>query len=259
MAGYAASGLAPTEAEVAQSPPGPALARHVLGYFRCDGGSDASPLTVRTLPDGCVDLTIDFSGPRPRAFVSGPRTRAGVYRHRGAVHLVGAQFLPGGARPLLDVDALTEAWVPLDELLGRPGAALAEQIAEAPSPAARIATLERFLVARLAERPPDSRVAGAVSRLVESEGALPVARLSRESGASERNLVRLFREWVGLSPKRLGRIIRFQFLLKRIAVGATIDWATLALDAGYADQSHLVREFADFAGLSPTHFLRRSR
>jgi methylphosphotriester-DNA--protein-cysteine methyltransferase len=69
----------------------------------------------------------------------------------------------------------------------------------------------------------------------------------------------LFREQIGMPPKLYCRLQRFQNMLKQIASGSSVDWAQLALAAGYCDQAHLVHEFRDFSGLSPTAYLGERR
>jgi AraC-like DNA-binding protein len=64
----------------------------------------------------------------------------------------------------------------------------------------------------------------------------------------------LFHSQVGLTPKLFGRVQRFQWLLDRINRGANVDWARVALDAGYFDQSHMIRDFRAFTGVSPVRY-----
>ena len=67
---------------------------------------------------------------------------------------------------------------------------------------------------------------------------------------------RLTRRWVGLTPKRLLRIARFQTLLGGLAPAEPVRWAATASEAGYTDQAHLVREVGELAGCSPGKLLR---
>lgn len=64
-------------------------------------------------------------------------------------------------------------------------------------------------------------------------------------------MTRVFHERVGLSPKRYCRIARFQSALRFAGTGPAVDWARVAVEAGYADQSHLIAEFREFSGLTP--------
>src|SRR5262249_14315437 len=150
--------------------------------------------------------------------------------------LVGVQLLPGVAHLLAPLDL----------------AALAAELKGLPSLEARLDRLDRVLADALGDRVIDPRVEQALARLAAAGGAVSVGELSRAAGASPRNLQRLMTKWVGLGPKQLARILRFQGVLDRVERGERFDWAALAADLGYADQAHLVREVAAFAGLSPT-------
>ena len=79
----------------------------------------------------------------------------------------------------------------------------------------------------------------------------PPPALARSVAASPRNLTRLFHAWVGTSPKLFCRTVRFQSVLRHLGGGNKPDWAALAAELGYADQSHLIRDFSDFAQVSP--------
>jgi len=90
----------------------------------------------------------------------------------------------------------------------------------------------------------------------ERRPQIPMVReLAHEAGLSRRRFAPVFREQIGLTPKLYCRLQRFQTVLKQIAVGAPVDWAQLALAAGYCDQAHLAHEFRDFSGLSPSAYL----
>ncbi len=87
-----------------------------------------------------------------------------------------------------------------------------------------------------------------------------IADVVEEVGYSQRHVLGLFRRWVGLPPKQYGRIRRFQQVLGSAANGDGApppdpDWADIAADHGYYDQSHLIRDFQQFAGMSPGAYL----
>ena len=79
-----------------------------------------------------------------------------------------------------------------------------------------------------------------------------MSAIARRLGCSPRQLERLFAAGVGLSPKELSRIARFQSLLRLAGREPAASWADLAVRGGYADQAHLVREFKAFSGATPT-------
>ncbi len=227
----------------------PALRRVVSQFFTIDHDGDRTR-KVETFPDGCVDIIADLD--RGRLFISGPAPTPATYEARGEHHLLGARLKPGVARPLFKVPIreLTPGWQPLDQIVDPPLAReLEERIATAPDVRAQIAILESFL--RAADDETDPRIDRALQAIVSSAGSISISDLARESGASERNLGRLFAEWVGLHPKQFATIVRFQRVLQRLREQPAIDWATVATELGYSDQPHLIREVRRFAGATP--------
>ena len=85
---------------------------------------------------------------------------------------------------------------------------------------------------------------------------MPIGRLADEVGWSHRHLIARFRRQVGLRPKMVARLVRFDGLCRRLdQAGGRPDWGRVAAEAGYADQAHLARDFRQFTGTTPTQFL----
>jgi AraC-like DNA-binding protein len=74
------------------------------------------------------------------------------------------------------------------------------------------------------------------------------------SGYSHRRFIELFRDAVGLTPKRYGRVLRFRRALERVAGGRAPSWVDVALGAGYTDQPHFNRDFREFTGITPARY-----
>src|SRR5262249_22307863 len=124
---------------------------------------------------------------------------------------------------------------------------------------ARFALLESAVAERLADaRPVSEGVAWAWHQLERSAGNVAVSTLAAKLGCSRKHLIARFRDQVGLPPKLLGRILRFQRVLRRIeAAPALPRWVDVAADCGDFDQAHLIREFRGFSGSTPSDFLAR--
>lgn len=240
--------------------PQPALERWVSRIWTMHGGE--APGVIRSLPDGCIDLIVDFTTPgKASAFVAGLQSKAGESFYESSVRAVAVRLRPGAALALLDtpVDALTDGHGALESLLGRGVRDLEEQISAATSQRERILALEAFLVSRFARARMDARVERALTILGHTAGAVTVGELSGHVGTSPRTLDRLFYQWVGTSPKRFARIVRFQQALAQGEAFPMRSWARIAAELGFSDQAHLTRDFVHLTGVSPSRLLRRAR
>jgi AraC-like DNA-binding protein len=192
------------------------------------------------------------------AFVTGVATRPHSWTLPPATRLFGVRFVPGAALPLIAAplgDLERDSWQPLDDLLGKAARELALRLAETARHDERLHLVDAFLLRRLADAPIDTRILRAVDAIKRSAGTVAMGELGKTSGASPRNLARLFHEWIGLNPKRFARIVRFQSLLKRIDGLANPDWSALAIELGFFDQAHMIHDFSELAGLTPLEYL----
>jgi len=166
---------------------------------------------------------------------------------------------PPGAYTLFGVPMheLANRVIELEDVLGAAGRRLTERIGEAGGWAERFAVLDAFLAERLRSGPtPSTQVVRAWERLQDRPGT-DIRSLAEEVGWSRKHLIASFREQIGLGPKRVARLLRFRRAV-RILDGTTApDWTDLAYRCGYCDQSHMIREFREFAGAAPREFLRR--
>jgi AraC-like DNA-binding protein len=245
-------------------------------------GAGARPLQ-RILPDGCVELIFHFherfhaisttgaSMQQPACFVVGMLTSPFVIAPAAHVDTMAVRFRPGGAYPFFrgPLTALTDRAAGLDDLWGGQTAhriwqqladtstARGGNAAKAAGAAARIDSISRVLLQRLAMVEPDRATASAVADLVGTSGRASIDRVAARAGMTTRHLQRRFAERVGVSPKLLARILRFQRTLLQRAAAARPrpDWVRVAVECGYTDQSHLIRDYAAFAGETPATLL----
>ncbi len=171
-------------------------------------------------------------------------------------------FLPlPSLRRLIGVpmDELADRVVTLDALLGRDARILGDALCDARDHGARIALLDRALGSRLSSSPGLDRRQSRALDLLRARPEWDIARIADEIGWSRKHLANRVRDAIGVGPRAFRRLLRFQTLVGLIgAEGRGPDWAGLAHDAGYCDQSHMIREFGEFSGLSPTAYLARS-
>ena len=156
--------------------------------------------------------------------------------------------------PLSELEGQT---VTLHDAFGSSATQLVDELHDAPDWDSRFDVIERFLLARAETGPrPTPAVSRALERLWKTNGRERVDSLAAELGCSRRYLHARFREQVGLAPKTVARLIRFGAVRRRIERAPT-SWADIAYECGYADQSHLNRDFRELAGTTPTDFVTR--
>ena len=195
------------------------------------------------------------------SFIAGMYSTYAISENTGASHCLQFNLTPIGARRIFGIPmhALSERIVDFADVMGRDGERLETQIAEAADWETRFDLLDRFLVQRIGQSEP---ISGAVShawkRLRDSGGTIAVSALADEVGWSRKHLASRFSADVGLAPKTIARLFRFRPVVDRAADDRASCWSDAALDAGYFDQAHLIRDFRQFAGMTPVEF-RRSR
>jgi AraC-like DNA-binding protein len=201
------------------------------------------------------------SAHRPPAFVMGAHGSSTVVEGDCAPSYLEVLLAPLGAYTLLGlpINQLSGQIVDLVDVLGPAGRRLGEQLREAPSWRRRFALLDQFLLRRLERGPrPAPEVGWAWERLVATAGAVPIGRIAAEVGWSHKHLIARFRQQVGLRPKTAARLVRFDRVLGRLDTTRPLDWGQVAREAGYADQAHLIRDFHQFTGATPTQFQART-
>ncbi|MEO8461417.1 MAG: helix-turn-helix domain-containing protein [Dokdonella sp.] len=176
--------------------------------------------------------------------------------------LLGVAFSATGAAALLpqSQSALANRTGSFADLFGVGALALRERLLETPDAVRRLAVVEQWLLdICVSGRHVHPLVDWAVRRIAASGGHVRTAQLASDAGISRKHLAGLFRDKVGLTPKSIARIHRFQRALDAVQVNRTVDWSELADRCGYYDQSHLIHDFQQFAGMSPGEFARQAQ
>jgi AraC-like DNA-binding protein len=245
----------------------------LTGYVRNYTGyteMSAAPLCRREVPSADVTMILSplseltlrgTSAPaRHTSFVAALHDRHALVEHGGFQEGVEVRLTPLGAHALfgLPMHELTNRVIELDELLGREADALVGRMWERPSWEQRFAFLDAAIAARAARaREHSPGVAWAWQRLRATHGRAGVRALADELGWSHRRLIARFREQVGMPPKTVGRLLRFDRVAQLLRHVEAPRLAEVAYECGYYDQSHLNRDFRDFAGTTPGEYLAR--
>jgi AraC-like DNA-binding protein len=244
--------------------PGPPLASHVAYMWALRDVPVHSH--ERIVPSGTLELVVNLHEDALRiydpsaqawrrysgAVVSGAYRRFFVIDTRDHASIIGVHFAPGGALPYLDVPPgeLADRHIDLEMLWGRSAVVLRERLCAAATAADRFAVLEDALLSRMQRsRPGHPAVPVALGRLAQP--AVTVSEVAAGVQLSRRRFVEVFTAEVGMTPKRLSRVLRFQRATALARRARTPDWGELAAACGYFDQSHLVHDVTEFTGTSP--------
>jgi AraC-like DNA-binding protein len=243
--------------ELARPPVAPALRSLVQAHWAVTWHlppGDVRRTEVLTHP--AMHLVCEPDG----VLVYGVQRRLFVRTLTGAGFAVGARLRPGGFGELVDVPVqeLTDRRVPVTEVFGAAGAELERAAAGAHTTAERTAVLEAFLLGRLPAPSPDALLVRAVVEdIATAPPDTPVADLAARHGVSTRTLQRLFARHVGVGPKWVLRRLRLHDALEGITPGGPPpEWTRLALDLGYFDHAHFIRDFRAVVGRSPAQYAR---
>lgn len=195
------------------------------------------------------------------SMVGGLHTSPALIVHNGAQSGIQLQLSPLAARPLAGLPAgeLASMDVAAQEILGPLATQVSERIQAAATWSARFAVLDQLLGDALhVERTVPDEVARAWSLLLLSNGTVPICDVARDVGWSQRHLSNQFTREIGLRPKMAARVIRFhraRRVLQRNVGGGRPNIAGVAAQCGYFDQGHLIRDWQQFTGLSPTNWI----
>lgn len=194
------------------------------------------------------------------SFLAGLSREPVFIRSNGGSRCLQINFTPLGARRFfrMPLSVISERMAPVADIADRDLADFRDRIEDLPTWSARIDFAAAHVAHRLfADAPAETPSERVFRRLVASGGRVPVARLCEEVGWSRKHLAQVFRRDIGLTPKSVARIARFQTVVAGASAALAPDWSGMAHDCGYADQAHLIREFVEFSGEAPSAFSAR--
>lgn len=246
-------------------PPAPlaGIVHEMQGYFE-EGGE---AIIRREVPSAVVPLILVF-GPGftlqgragggwrrlDRSFVAGLHREHVLVGSQGRALCLQVDFTPWGAQRFLrcEMSELADKVVDLNEVAGTFADRLEQRLAETALWETRFDIVEDAILSRIAAASDENALVSEAWRRIErAPGEIRIERLARDLDCSRKHLASMFRQAVGLSPKRIARIFRFEQAMQGLAAGHRASLAELAFDCGYADQAHFNRDFLAFSGETP--------
>jgi AraC-like DNA-binding protein len=248
--------------------PAAAIRPFVVGDYVGWTETATSPVRRRELPVLFIPLILNFgarwnvgvddeAGRSLSSFAAGAHDRSVLVEAEGQACCLQVNLTFAAAYRLLRLPMhvlVNRSWS-FEDLLGHDGETLIENLGDSDDWPERFDLLDAFLLENLLGSQGFSpEVAFAFDRITSTHGSAAIGELAFETGWSRKKLIAQFREQIGLPPKTIARICRFDRAARRLSRG-TDSLASIALDCGYYDQAHFNRDFLDFAGVTPTAFL----
>lgn len=194
-----------------------------------------------------------------QAFVAGLHLRPALSSSSGAQSGIEIAISFPALRRLvgLPMEELVDRAVPLEALLGRAATDLGLRLCGLSDSHERIAVLQAELIHRFSNRPALAASQMMALRLLKDADG-DIMDIARTIGWSRKHLSDRVRDAVGVGPRSYRRVLRFDRAVGLIRNGAATEgWAGLAVEAGYCDQSHMIREFNELAGMTPAALVRQ--
>ena len=247
------------------------MARYVENYWSVRWDLTGRPSYRQELiPHPCVNVSVESGSPgevrwgfaMPAALLHGLVTRRFTIDLTGTGRVLGVRFRPGGFAALTGHSAspLRDQVQPLRQVFGPRADALARQVLAEEDDERRVKATEAFLSEYLPRRTPGYElVLAVVTAMLEDRSLIRVGQVTRRLGVSPRTLQRLFRHYVGASPKWVLARYRLHDAATRLEREPGVPIAAVAADAGYFDHAHFCHEFKTLLGLTPAQYAAQCR
>ena len=245
------------------------LAPYIDKYWVMEGTLEPEE-RIKILPDGCTDFIFNLDesanladqngmkiGGMQAYFVGPMRAYSELQVCSEMIHLIGVRFTPCGLTVFtkIPMSEFTDQRVFLPDLDVLFNAGFAAILREKNTLKERLLIIERYLLFCLRySGEVDKQVARAVGLMHQADGKIPVRELMEQVCLCQRHFERRFKHATGYTPKEYTRIVRFRRTMDVLLQVTRDNLFSVAIDCGYYDQSHLVKEFKRLSGSPPSVF-----
>jgi AraC-like DNA-binding protein len=229
----------------------------------------------RLLPTGTAELVINlredqtriYNANRPQTFetrtgsvICGIHSKPFVIDTETQFSVIGVHFKPGGFFPFFPFPAmeLHNCVLSLEDVWSKTARELRERLLETGSPQLRFQILENFLLKHARKSLSRHCAVGfALKRFQQTPHTETISSVVERTGFSQRRFIEAFSNEVGVTPKLFCRIQRFQNVIQGVHKKENVQWLETALDNGFFDQAHFIRDFREFSGINPSAYLKQ--
>ena len=252
--------------------PHPNLASIVKCYWTLEVPKLEHTAKQLIIPDGCIEMIFILGDDvkrytsdmnfiiQPRQMVLGQITEQFYIEPTGHVNTFAIRFYPFGFANFVSIPIkkLANKETPLRSLFGQKDSnELSSQMSKADDTKQRIKIAETFLLEKLKSKTTvDNIITKTVDTMLMVNGAETIASILKNDLSKRRQLERKFLNKVGISPKKLSKVIRLQAALKMLLDETPENLTKVAYDSEYYDQAHFTKDFKEFTGITPKEFLR---
>lgn len=242
------------------------LLKHIIECYWIVENTDPTPVQEKIIPDGFPEMIFHYGDPyrirlsdqwvvQSRSLYSGQITKYFYLENTGKSGVMGVKLKPTAITHLYNQSAHTYTDKVVDLLqIGEPTLDSLERELHSLTEADKMIALLNEYFLPLASRYKENAADKAIELIVAATGMISIADICSTLFISERQLERVFKKYVGLSPKFYCRIIRFNHIFHCMERGAH-GWSDVVHNAGYYDQSHFIRNFKAFTGEEPSAYL----
>ncbi|HBH49673.1 MAG TPA: hypothetical protein DDX98_13590 [Bacteroidales bacterium] len=244
-----------------------------IDHFYYYTGFNPQHFVDRFLPDGDVQIIFDLTDyPKyiydnetlkeiqscKKVWFSGFRTEPITIPSGKESEMLIVQFKKGKAYPFViePMQNLKNFVVDAELVLNPEILNIRDNLLNTPEPSEKLLVLEQKLLdcyySQLSENP---FVDFAVAAITASPDQCSIKSIAENAGYSQKHIIKIFKEHVGVTPKEFLRVIRFQKVIQQIELQKSVDWSAIAYDCGYYDQSHFISDFKLFSGFTPNVYM----